>query len=151
MTKKNPKDTDNKPSAMFLKALDGGYGSSEMECGWCGRVHLCPTSYSYAQDDDGGEGWKEDCEQRYKENPDNVILYWDYDCVTGHMLNDILFVDECPCNGIARYETFIWAERRTIRNYLKLRIDQEYQWAEEEKTLNVLAGFNDDKKETFYR
>jgi len=65
-------------------------------------------------------------------------------------LNSIQFVDDCPCNGITRYETFIWNERATIREYLKNRVDQEYQWAQEEKTLNVLAGFNNDKKEAFY-
>ena len=152
MTKKNPRDTDKKPSEMFMRSLRGfGSGSPDMECGWCGRLHLCPESESYRGDDDGGAGWREECEQQFKENPDNVVLHWDWDCVTGHELNSIQFVDDCPCNGITRYETFIWNERATIREYLKNRVDQEYQWAQEEKTLNVLAGFDDDKKEAFYR
>jgi len=145
---KNPKDTDQKPSDMFLRSLRGfGIGSSEMECGWCGRIHLCPEPEYYAQDDDKGEGWREDCINREKENPDNVVLHWECDSVMGHELNGIQFVDECPCNGLTRYETFIWKDRATIRAYLKARIDQEYEWALQEKTLNKLSGLNDTDKE----
>jgi len=141
MSKKNPRDSDKKPSEMFMRAVSGfGVGSPDLTCGWCGRLHLCPTSKSYTQDEDEGVGWREDCERQYKEDPDNVVLHWEWDAISGHELNGILFVDDCPCNGITRYETFIWKERETIRRYLKARIEQEYQWAQEELTLNKLAG-----------
>lgn len=142
MTKEYRKD-DKAPSDMFVNALSGfGVGSPEITCGWCDRTHLCPESESYQQDEDGGEGWKEECEQQHKEDPEGVILHYDCDYVSGQELNGITFVIGCPCNGLTRYEKFIWNERDTIRKYLKVRIEQEHQWAEEELTKNKLAGIS---------
>lgn len=138
---KNPKDSgDKKPSKMFIDALSGfGVGSAELTCGWCGRTHLCPTSDRY-RDGDEDYGWEENCVEQHKEDPENTILHWEWDSIMGHELNGILFVDDCPCNGLTRYETFIWAERNTIRKYLKNRIEIEYKRAEEELTFNKLSG-----------
>jgi len=136
------KDADP-PSEMFVRALSGfGAGSPDMECGFCGRLHLCPNSDSYARDDDGGKGWEEYCEREYKENPEGVILHYDWDCVMGQELNGMMFVIDCPCNGLSRYEKFIWAEKDTIRNYLKVRIEHEFQLAQQQLTLNKLAGIS---------
>jgi len=144
MTKKEYRKDDKKPSDMFVNALSGfGCGSPDMECGWCGRLHLCPTSESYRGDEDGGAAWQEDCVKQHKENPEGVVLHWDSDAVSGQELNGITFVVCCPCNGLSRYETFIWAERRTIRNYLQKRIDHEYDLALQEKTFNKVAGIGD--------
>jgi len=143
MSKKEYRKDDEKPSEMFTNALSGyGVGSPDLTCGWCGREHLCPTSESYTRDEDGGKGWEEDCVRQHKEDPEGVILHWEYDCVSGQELNGIMFVLDCPCNGLTRYEKFIWAERDTIRNYLKVRIEQEHQWAEQELTKNKLAGIS---------
>ncbi len=53
-------------------------------------------------------------------------------------------LDEEGCEGcakkLARYERFIWSNRDSIRRYLKTRIDQEKMWADQEASLNVLAG-----------
>jgi len=136
---KNPKDVDQKPSEMFMEAMSGfGVGSPDLTCGWCNRLHLCPDASCYKDEEDGS--WKEYCEEEKQRNPDNVVLHYDWDAISGHTINNILFVDDCPCNGITRYETFIWGERNIIRTYLKARIEQEYRWAEEELTLNKLAG-----------
>jgi hypothetical protein len=141
MSKKEYRKDNKKPSDMFLNSLSsGGIGSPELTCGWCDRLHLCPTAESYTSDEDEGEGWKEYCEKEFKENPEGVVLHWEWDSIMGHDLNGILFVDDCPCNGLSRYETFIWAEKDTIRKYLKTRIEQEHRWAEEQLTLNKLAG-----------
>ncbi len=141
------------PSDMFIDSLQNGHGSPDMECGWCGRMHLCPTSESYTNDDDEGKGWEEDCVRQHKENPEGVILHWDSDSVMGYMFNSINFVACCPCNGLSRYETFIWAERASIRNYLRDKIALEYSLAQQEKTLNELAGIQnkDEKTEEFWR
>ena len=137
MTKKTYRKDDDKPSDIFVNALSGfGCGSPDLECGWCGRLHLCPESESYKQDEDGGSGWKEECEKQYKGDPDGVILHYDWDCVSGQELNGIMFVIDCPCNGLARYEKFIWAEKDTIRNYLKVRIEHEYNLAQQQLTIN---------------
>lgn len=134
---KNKRDTDKAPSDMFVNALSGfGVGSAVIECGFCGREHLCPDSH-YENDNDN---WKENCEESYKENPDNVVLHYDTDSISAQEINGTMFVIGCPCNGLYRYEQFIWEERDTIRNYLKARIEQEYQWAQQELTKNRLVG-----------
>ena len=141
--KKEYRKDDKAPSEMFVNALSGyGCGSPDMECGWCGRLHLCPNSESYKGDDDEGLGWRTDCEQQHKDNPEGVILHQDWDCVSAHEMNGIMFVIDCPCNGLFRYETFIWEHKNTIRNYLKVRIEHEYQLAQQQLTLNKLAGLS---------
>ena len=144
---KNYKDSDERPSDMFINALSGfGVGSDNIECGWCGREHLCPdTDYSHYDDDDctpeeSKVRYREYCEEEFKKNPEGIVLHYDCDSISAQELNGIHFVIGCPCNGLTRFEKFIWAERVTIRHYLKVRIEQEYQWAEEELTLNKLAG-----------
>jgi hypothetical protein len=153
MPKKEYKTGPKPPSRMFLNSLQNGHGSPDMECGWCGRIHLCPTAQSRRSDEDFGQEWEEACLRQHEENPEGVVLHWDYDFVQGHMFNSINFVEECPCNGLARYETFIWAERDSIREFLKKRIDLEYEYAQQEKTKNKLAGIDakDDKTEEFWR
>lgn len=145
---------ESPPSDMFVDSIDFGVGSAYMECGWCGREHFCPeTNYDppdYGTDDDNAE-WRKHCEEEFKDNPKGVVLHYDTDSILGKQLNGINFVVGCPCNGLHRFESFIWNERSTIRNYLQKRIQQEYEWAEQEKTRNKLAGFDDDKKAPFYR
>ena len=140
---KNSRDTDTKPSEMFLDALSGfGIGSDHLECGWCARMHYCPDSDCNWDDSDGGISWKSYCEQEYNSRPNEVVLHYDCDAISAHEMNGIMFVLECPCNGLYRFENFIWGHKETIRNYLKVRIEQEARWAEEELTLNKLAGIS---------
>lgn len=58
-------------------------------------------------------------------------------------LDNQLFVYGCEgCEKkLLKYEYFIWKNRDMIRRYLKIRIDQEKAWADQEKLLNDLAGF----------
>ena len=146
MTKEYRKD-DKKPSDMFVNALSGyGVGSDYIECGWCGREHYCPdTEYNHYDDDDCSAEqsmlrYRSFCEEEHSKNPNGVILHYDCDGISAQELNGIMFVIDCPCNGLSRYETFIWENKNTIRNYLKVRIEQEHKWAEEQLTLNKLAG-----------
>lgn len=132
---------------MFVDSLRGaGIGADELTCDHCGRVHMCP-------DYDPGMDWYNDepledsqaahrtyCEEVHKNNPSGVILHYDCDSVLGRYLDNVLFVIDCPCNGLYRYENFIWQNKDTIRTYLKSRIDQEYQWAQEELVKNKLSG-----------
>lgn len=57
-------------------------------------------------------------------------------------LAGMLFVYECDgcAKSLLKYEKFIWSNRNHIREYLKIRIDQEKAWADQENVLNVLAG-----------
>jgi len=139
--------TDEKgPSQMFKDAIYGksGFGSDELTCDWCGRLHLCPDAEHHIADDDEGLGWSNYCEEEYKANPEGVVLHHGYDAVSGRVFNGTMFVIECPCNGLGRFETFIWSERDTIREYMKVRIDQELEWAEQEKLKNKLANMDGD-------
>lgn len=56
-------------------------------------------------------------------------------------LDGQLFVYDCEgCEQkLLRYERFIWSNRDHIRRYLKIRIDQEKAWADQENLLNILA------------
>lgn len=151
--KKEYKSDPSPPSDMFVDSIHYGVGSAYMECGWCGREHFCPeTSYDppdFGTEDDSAE-WRKHCEESYRDNPGGVVLHYDIDGISGKELNGINFVVGCPCNGLTRFENFIWNNRATIRNYLRKRIDQEYDWAEQEKTKNKLAGFEDKDKSIFY-
>jgi hypothetical protein len=140
MTKKEYRNDDNKPSEMFLDSLSGfGVGSPDLTCGWCDRLHLCPDASYYRDEEDGS--WKEYCKEEYENNPEGTVLHYNCDCVSGHEMNGIIFVVCCPCNGLSRYEKFIWNHKNTIQNYLKARTEQEHQWDEEELTVNKLAGY----------
>lgn len=121
-----------------------------MNCA-CGRRHYCPDSSSiwvgdYDHDGNLVEG-SGDCEE-YLENaledlaadPAGVVIHYDTEYVETNDLDGHAYVLECPCNGLTRYEDFIWDNKDCIRKYLKTRIDQEYVWAEEQKTLNKLSG-----------
>jgi hypothetical protein len=57
-------------------------------------------------------------------------------------LDGQLFVYDCEgCEKkLLKYEYFIWKNRDMIRRYLKIRIDQEKKWADQEHMLNQLAG-----------
>lgn len=52
------------------------------------------------------------------------------------------FVESCEecCKKLARYEQWIWNHRELVRDYLRLRVDQQFKWAEQEKMLNDIAG-----------
>jgi hypothetical protein len=139
--------SDTKPSEMFMNALSGyGTGSDHITCGWCCREHYCPdTDYNHYDDDECSAGesryrYRQFCEEEQKKNPNGVVLHDDCDGISATEMNGVMFVLSCPCNGLQRYEHFIWQHRQTIRNYLKCRIEQEAIWAEEELTLNKLAG-----------
>jgi hypothetical protein len=157
MTKKEYRTDSKAPSDMFVDSIGFGVGSADMECGWCGRMHLCPDTDYDPPDYDDTNSIKDDrrwfaeyCEDERKKNPDGVILHYNTDGISGKQLNGINFVVGCPCNGLSRFETFIWQERNTIREYLKSRINQEYEWAQQEKTRNVLAGIENKQFDPFY-
>jgi hypothetical protein len=66
----------------------------------------------------------------------------DYESIGFVELDGLVFVDGCEgCEKkLAKYEHFIWDNRDIIRRYLKTRVDQEKVWADQEASLNVLAG-----------
>ena len=121
--------TDGTASVMFLDSHNSGVGSSYLECR-CGIEHYAINQYQDEEDP-----------LAYPDESDNV-KHHHYDFVTAFELDDQVYVDDCESckKQLRRYEDFIWKNRDHIRNYLKVRIDQEKKWADQEHLLNVLAG-----------
>lgn len=116
-------------SQMFLDANESGVGGCSIYCS-CGIEHIA-IEHDY----------NKDC--NIPPESDHVKHHpWDY--VSSFELNNKVFVRGCEgCEKtLRRYEDFIWENRDHIRNYLKIRIDQEKRWADQEHMLNVIAGIS---------
>lgn len=107
-----PVFTGDPVSEDFIEALGSGVGSCEAEC-HCGRLHLCPDS-NFAKYENEGP----DFESRKKANPDQVVLNYEVDGVGVRYLNGCAWVIGCPCNQLAKFESFIWSDRDVIRRYI---------------------------------
>lgn len=129
--------SDTEASDFFINALTGG-GNNEVECN-CGHLHLCPdNSYIDDLEEDDVDTWKEYCEEEKAKNPDKTTLHYGYDTVTYKEIDGKQFVTVCECNGLKRYEDWIWAHRYAIRYYFESRIKYECSIAEQEKLMNML-------------
>ena len=121
---------DGQTSEMFWDAQDRAYGSVYVECR-CGIDHYAVDTRNLYGDD-----------PEFPEESDTVRHHGD--CVSiGHFeFIGQTFVYGCEgCSKVLRrYEDFIWSERETIRNYLKIRIDQQKKWADQEHLKNLLSG-----------
>lgn len=129
------------PSQLFLDSLRGG-GAHNINCGFCGREHYCPDSDSIYEDDVAE--YKKEAREAYDADPEGVVLHYDTDAVETKDFNGMAFVIDCPCNGLALYEKFIWADRDSIRRYLGSRIQKELEFYQHEQTKNKLAGIEID-------
>ena len=130
--------SDGTASTMFRDSQERCYGGVYVECS-CGIQHYAVDSrYAYQYEED------EPFPAETNEGDYKVKHHHDFDSVGSFEFIGQIFVDECEgcMKYLRRYEDFIWAERDIIRNYLKLRIDQEKQWAEQEHIKNILAGIS---------
>jgi hypothetical protein len=137
MTKKYAVN-EKKPSKMFLNSLPGG-GASTIFCN-CGRTHYAPSNLADSDDESDYENMLNDALEEQKKDPDGVVIELEDSFIRAHDLGGKTFVDDCPCNGLRKYEDWIWNNRSIIREYLKVRVEQEAKWAEQELILNKLAG-----------
>ena len=53
------------------------------------------------------------CEEE-KKDPDGVIIDYEDDFVHAKEIDGKTFVAGCPCNGLTRYENWIWNNRDSI-------------------------------------
>lgn len=125
-----------KTSEMFYDAQARAYGGVYTECR-CGIQH-------YAVDSRYAHEYDEDALIPPESNEGNFPVKHHHGCDSvGHFefigQNFVYGCDGCS-KYLRKYEDFIWQERDTIRNYLKIRIDQEKQWADQEHLKNILAG-----------
>ena len=130
--------SEKKPSKMFLKSLTGG-GASSIYCN-CGRQHYAPNNLYNSDDEDDYTAMLNDALAEQKKHGDGVIIDYENDFIRAHDIDGKTFVEDCPCNGLRKYEDWIWNNRQIIRDYVKLRVAQESIWAEQEVVLNKLAG-----------
>lgn len=130
------KPLDDTASEMFIDAHEYGYGGAFAECR-CGISHYATRFYEDEIEDED--------ELRDRLPPESEhVKHHDADAVLHFELDGRHYVSECEgCRKtLARYEQFIWDNRQHIRNYLKIRIDQEKAWADQENICNILAGIS---------
>lgn len=132
--------SEKKPSKMFIRSLNGG-GSSSIYCN-CGRQHYAPENL-YGSDHEGDyESMLASALAEKADDEDGVVIHYNTDFVYAKDIDNKTFVVDCPCNGLRKYEEWIWNNREIIRDYLKVRVEQEHAWAQQELTLNKLAGIS---------
>jgi len=121
---------------MFRSAF-GGSGSIRASCA-CGREYFEPEG-----DFDPGE--LEALKQRASDQPDKVICL---DRVSLVSVDGKQFVDGCACKGHMAYARFIWRNRHPIMEYLKARMEQDYELATvaREKVLALVKTAEDTEK-----
>jgi hypothetical protein len=109
---------DKEASDMFWDALSGG----------CSSYLICACGTHWNPPDDA------------EEDSYNWFRYVELEGKT--------FVQDCDgcCQKLAKYEQWIWNNRHDIREYLRIRVDQHFKWAEQEKLLNSISGIDKPSK-----
>lgn len=130
---------EKKPSKMFVNSLNSGGGSSSIHCS-CGRQHYAPSNLYDSDDEDDYTAMLNVALEEKKKDPDGIIINYEDDFVYAKDIDGKTFVVDCPCNGLRKYEDWMWANREAFRDYLKVRIENEAKWAEAELLKNKLAG-----------
>ena len=125
---------DGSTSDMFWDSQAHAFGNLHVECR-CGIQHFAINS-RYIEPED------EPIPDEIDTGDYRVKHHFDCDSIQSARFVGQVLVRECVgCSEfLRRYEDFIWNERDTIRNYLKMRIDQEKRWADQEHMKNILAG-----------
>lgn len=115
------KDTGEKVSDAFRNSLEGG-GGVTVTCSYCDREHVAIDSRDI---DDGFITQTcdrvEDIMKKAKEDPDGWVLEREVDTIHYSVIDGMVFPDDCPCNGLARYERFIWNHRDRWFSYYAVR------------------------------
>lgn len=106
-------DNTSPPSEEMENAFRCG-GGIVIECS-CGREHF--------EDSESGGDWDEGeldrLRARANEHPDKTVACG-Y-CVTYANINGQTYILGCPCNGMRKYEDFLWLHRTSIAAYLSAR------------------------------
>jgi len=103
------------PSDDFMDAVTSG-GSIVADCELCGRTVF--------EDDERAGDWELGELERLRENadkePDKYVGFTDRSVGTGH-IDGKQVVTNCLCNGLRRFENFIWSHRHIIADYVAKR------------------------------
>jgi hypothetical protein len=103
-------------------------------------MHYAPNNLANSDDEDDYTNMLNDALAEQKKDPDGVVINYEDDFISSKELDGKIFVEDCPCSGLRKYEDFIWDNRDAIREYLQIRVVQEARWAEQEVLKNKLAG-----------
>ncbi len=129
---------EKKPSKMFFKTLKSS-GSSSVHCN-CGRTHYAPANLYDSDDENDYQNMIDSALEEQKKDPTGVVIDFDNEFIYAYTLDNKIFVENCPCNGLRKYEEWMWNNRQIFRDYIKSRAAQEAIWANEETVLNKLSG-----------
>lgn len=129
---------EKKPSRMFVESLPGG-GASCLFC-YCGRTHYAPGNVADSDDPDDYQRYLDSALDEQKTDPAGIVINYEDDFVRGKDIDGKTFVVDCPCNGLRRYENWMWSHRAVFRDYLMRRTEQEAKWAVQENVFNKIAG-----------
>jgi len=136
MTAKYPIFSKEPPSDMFLESLNGHRsGSPHIEC-YCGRNHYCPDSQSY----NGEDEFELEAREEKKLNPAGVVLHEEYDAVMAIDMGGPVYVIDCECNSLRRYEDIFWNSKSIIQSYFPKREAYEKEMAEQQLIVDKLKG-----------
>lgn len=112
--RKHKTDLLDPPSEDFENLVCDG-GTSDATCELCGREH-------FATENPGWEpGELEACERKLKEEPERWVRWDGDDSVRIGTIDGQQVVIGCPCNGLRRFEDFIWRHSSIIGRYLSKR------------------------------
>lgn len=121
-------------SPSFVAAVEGG-GSTCVTCGFCDREHVAIDSDNHGLSSVGEDG-KDETEGQYvfhhdcmrseiienaQKDPDSWVLVRDVNHIHYSMVDGVAIPDDCPCNGLGRYEAFIIRELDMIKRYVAIK------------------------------
>jgi len=94
-------------------------GSLVVTCELCDRTH-----FATMEEGTFDRGELEDLRAKAAKEPDKYIEDPSYDSISWGTLDGRQAVIGCPCNGMAKYEDFIWKNRYVIAKYLKRKSER---------------------------
>ena len=113
MSKQLPIFNERAPSHAFMSVLMGGGGPFQ-ECTMCGRTHFALNSPYMEQSE------LDDFIRLAAEKPDAYIGV-DSECIHYSTIQGHAVPDDCPCNGLYKYEKFMWDYKDLWVSYLMAR------------------------------
>lgn len=102
-------------------------GSIHISCELCDRVHFASASPGFFD-----KGELEELLEKKKAAPDKYIEDTGSDYISYGHIDGKQAVIGCPCNGLTRYEEFIFQNRHMIVDYLNRRTKARLDKAQSE-------------------
>ncbi|KKL61563.1 hypothetical protein LCGC14_2194060 [marine sediment metagenome] len=113
-----PVHSKKAPSLQFEEAFVAASTSTTIVCQLCGRTH-CGEERDEDVDVEGIEG----------------LVVQERGWAAHGVIDGKQFGEGCPCNGLRKYEDFIWKHRYQIIKYLKGRLQEMQEEVEREAAL----------------